>query len=46
MPANRHYTLKLVASTVPASVQIDGAEASFAYDGNNLSVLIDIAETD
>ena len=46
MPANRHYTLKLVASTVPASVQIDGVETPFAYDGNNLSVLIDIAETD
>ena len=46
MPANRHYTLKLVASAVPASVQIDGAEASYAYDGNNLSVLIDIPDTD
>ena len=46
MPVNRHYTLKLVASAVPASVQIDGAEASYAYDGNNLSVIIDIPETD
>ncbi|WP_278854959.1 glycoside hydrolase family 31 protein [Leyella stercorea] len=46
MPANRRYTLKLVASTVPASVKIDGAEASYAYDGNNLSVLIDIPDTD
>lgn len=46
MPANRRYTLKLVASTVPASVKIDGAEASYAYDGNNLSVLINIPDTD
>ena len=46
MPANRRYTLKLVASTVPASVKIDGTEMSYTYDGNNLSVLIDIAETD
>ncbi len=46
MPANRRYTLKLVASTVPASVKIDGAEASYTYDGNNLSVLIDIPDTD
>lgn len=46
MPANRRYTLKLVASTVPASVKIDGTETTYTYDGNNLSVLIDIPDTD
>lgn len=46
MPANRRYTLKLVASTVPASVKIDGTETAYTYDGNNLSVLIDIPDTD
>ena len=46
MPANRRYTLKLVASTVPASVKIEGTETAYTYDGNSLSVLIDIAETD
>ena len=46
MPANRRYTLKLVASTVPASVKIDDTETAYTYDGNNLSVLIDIPDTD
>ncbi|WP_278815966.1 glycoside hydrolase family 31 protein [Leyella stercorea] len=46
MPANRHYTLKLVASAVPTSVKVNGVETPFAYDGNNLSVLIDIPDTD
>ena len=46
MPARRQYRLKLVASAVPEKVVVDGKQADFEYDGNNLSLMVDIPETD
>ena len=46
MPANRQFSLKLMASAVPEKVVVDGKPAEFTYDGNNLSLNIGIAETD
>ena len=46
MPSHRQYRLKLVASAVPEKVTVDGKQTDFDYDGNNLSLLVDIPETD
>ena len=46
MPAHRQYRLKLVASAVPEKVVVDGKQTDFEYDGNNLSLIVDIPETD
>lgn len=46
MPSRRQYRLKLVASAVPEKVTVDGKQTDFDYDGNNLSLLVDIPETD
>ena len=46
MPAHRQYRLKLVASAVPEKVIVDGKQTDFEYDGNNLSLIVDIPETD
>ena len=46
MPARRQYRLKLVASAVPEKVVVDGKQTDFEYDGNNLSLMVDIPETD
>lgn len=46
MPAQRQFTLKIVASAIPTRILINGKEASYTYDGNNLSLIIDIPETD
>lgn len=46
MPANRKYTVQLIASAVPESITVNGEKADFTYDGNNLTVVIPIANTD
>ena len=46
MPSHRQYKLKLVASAVPEKVTVDGKQTDFDYDGNKLSLLVDIPETD
>lgn len=46
MPSHRQYRLKLVASAVPEKVVVDGKPTDFEYDGNNLSLMVDIPETD
>lgn len=46
MPSHRQYRLKLVASAVPEKVTVDGKQTDFDYDGNKLSLLVDIPETD
>ena len=46
MPAHRQYRLKLVVSAVPEKVVVDGKQTDFEYDGNNLSLMVDIPETD
>lgn len=46
MPSQRHFKLKVVASAVPTSVKVNGKETGYEYDGNNLALIIDIAERD
>lgn len=46
MPSRRQFRLKLVASAVPEKVTVDGKQTDFEYDGNKLSLLVDIPETD
>ena len=46
MPSHRQYRLKLVASAVPEKVTVDGKQTDFEYDGNKLSLLVNIPETD
>jgi hypothetical protein len=45
MPANRQFKVKVVSSAVPSSVKVNGTEVNFEYDGNSLSLLVDIPET-
>ncbi len=46
MPAKRQFKVKVVASAVPESITINGKKADFEYDGNLLTVVIDVPETD
>ena len=46
MPSRRQFRLKLVASAVPEKVTVDGKQTDFCYDGNNLTLLVNIPETD
>jgi len=46
MPLNRKFTVQLIASAVPESITVNGEKADFTYDGNNLTVVIPIANTD
>lgn len=46
MPAQRRFKLKVVATAVPEKVTVNGKPVDFEYDGNNLSLLVDIPETD
>lgn len=45
MPAQRQFKLKIVASAVPEKVSVNGKDVDFEYDGNALSLLVDIPET-
>lgn len=46
MPQQRHFSLKLVASAIPNRIVVDGRESAYSYDGNSLSLIIDIPQTD
>ena len=46
MPSRRQFRLKLVASAVPEKLTVDGKQTDFEYDGNKLSLLVNIPETD
>ena len=46
MPAQRRFKLKVVATAVPEKVTVNGKPVDSEYDGNNLSLLVDIPETD
>ena len=45
MPAERSFKVKAVASAAPVSVTVNGAEASYRYDGEDFSFTIDIPQT-
>ena len=46
MPAQRKFKVKVVASTAPASVTVNGEEAVYEYDGKDLSFTVEIPQTD
>ncbi len=46
MAQQRHSLVRLVASTVPESVRVNGREVGCAYDGMTLSATIDLGTTD
>ena len=46
MPANRKFQVVVMASAVPDKVLADGKETSWTYDGNSLSLIIDVPNTD
>ncbi|MDR1762728.1 MAG: glycoside hydrolase family 31 protein [Dysgonamonadaceae bacterium] len=46
MPSNRAFSLKILGSAAPESVLINGKSANYAYDGNELALVIAIPETD
>lgn len=46
MPAERNFKVKVMGSTVPAAVNVNGKAVSYEYDGYDLSFTIDIPITD
>lgn len=46
MPANRQFSVKVIASAMPQEVTVDGAQANYRYDGDSLALVIDIPEQD
>jgi len=46
MPANRNFKVKVMASAVPQNVTVNGEKADFNYDGNELSLTINVPQTD
>lgn len=46
MAPGRHCLIKLVASTVPVNVMVNGRNVDYSYDGMTLSVLIDLGQID
>lgn len=46
MPTSRHFKLKVLASAVPDKVLVNGTASDFKYDGKELSVNIDLPDTD
>lgn len=45
MPSNRNFKVKVLASAVPETVTVDGMEVKPVYDGNELTLSIDIPQT-
>ena len=46
VPAGRGFRVKAVSSAIPQSVTVNGKTADYIYDGNSLSLLVDIPVTD
>ena len=46
VPAERGFRVKVVSSAIPQSVTVNGKTADYIYDGNSLSLLVDIPVTD
>ena len=46
MPSNRSYQLKVLASSIPKKVKVNGVEQDFVYQSDEFALLIDIAQTD
>ena len=46
MAQRRHYLVKLVSSTVPETVKVNGQEVKYTYDGMTLCTTIDLGAVD
>lgn len=46
MPAERKFSVKVLASAAPASVTVDGAKADWTYLGEEFALVIEIPRTD
>ena len=46
MPAERAFKVKVGGSAIPQSVTVNGKTVNYVYDGNSLSLLIDIPIAD
>ncbi len=46
MPSKRNFKVKVLASAVPESVMVNGVQTDFTYDGNDLSLTVNVPETD
>lgn len=46
MPANRDFQVKVLSSAIPQSVTVNGKAVDYQYDGNALSLSIDLPITD
>lgn len=46
MPSNRSFKVKIVGSTVPDEVLVNGEKTEFDYDGMDLSLTVDVPQTD
>lgn len=46
MPAERKFSVKVLASAAPASVTVDGAKADWTYLGEEFALVVEIPRTD
>ena len=46
MPAERNFKVRVMGSVAPAAVTVNGKEASYEYDGYDLSFTVDVPVTD
>lgn len=46
MPAERRFTVKVLASTAPVAVTVDGVAADWTYDGSDFALVVDIPQRD
>ena len=46
MPAERKFSVKVLASAAPASVTVDGAKADWTYLGEEFALIVEIPRTD
>lgn len=46
MPATRRFKIKVLGSVVPEKVAVNGHDVKFIYEGNELTLAIDVPETD
>lgn len=45
MPASRAFKVRVLASVVPEQVTVNGKQAAFSYDGNELALTVEVPET-
>ncbi len=43
-PSERKYSVKVISSAVPTAVTVNGKKTDFIYDGNDLSLIVNLGE--